>query len=312
MLDSFTKFLFLVSFTGAFTLLAWLLTERLRRDDERLTRIGSLKTSTERRAPKAPWIERFEQQIEDAIDAAGVNWTREQYLQRMALGIIAGIAIPWYLMGSLPAPILLIVIGIGAYLGYRSPRWWLERARRERQQMLHAQLPDILATLAATTHAGVSWVTRFQQGAAELPYPANEEFLKTYQAIQTGMSVDEALLDLQRRINSEDFDFVIQAIRLQLDQGGRLLGVFNTALRILRERVAVRRDVNTKLASARATSVIGTIMPLALLSIMRLSAPDMTEKLFTTVLGQVAMLIGVGFWALGQWIIRRMSASVRY
>lgn len=312
MLDAFTSFLFVLACAGAVTLLAWLMSERRRRDDRRLSQIGSLRTVDMIRRPKAPWMIRFEQRVDEAIAVAGVNWTREQYLQRMALGMVVGVAVPWYVFHALPAPVLVLVIAGGAYLGYRSPHWWLDRARRERQNQLHAQLPDILASLAASTHAGVSWVARFQQGAAELPYPASEEFLKTYQAIQTGASVDEALRDLQKRVDSEDFDFVIQAVILQNEVGGSLLTIFDTALKILRERVAVRREVQIKMASSRTTSLLGTAMPLGLLAIMRFASPEMTDKLFTTVIGQIACVIGVLFWAGGQYMIRRMANSVRY
>lgn len=315
MLDPLSSFLFVCAFTALVVIPVWMLTERRRRGDARLDRIGSFRRQAERRPEarqKPPWLLRLDQQIEDAIDRAGVSWTREMYLQRLALGILVGIAVPWFVLSAAPAPVRLLLMAAGAYAGYVSPRWWLERARRERQKQLHSQLPDILATLTAATHANLSWAACFQQGAAELPSPARDEFLRTFHQLQMGMTVEEALLDLQRRIGSEDFDFVIQAVLLQKEEGGRLRHVFSTAQRILRERVEVRREVEAKLASARSTAVTGTIIPIALLLMMRAFAPDMVAKLTGTLIGQMALLVAFLLWATGQLIIRRMANSVQY
>ena len=101
-----------------------------------------------------------------------------------------------------------------------------------------------------------------------------------------GVDITDALESVGERMDSEDFGWVVMAIRIQREVGGNLAEILHTVADTLREREYLRRQVKALSAEGRLS---GYILAACHRCIVRLHARSPTAStsrvLYTTVAG---------------------------
>ncbi|XKH61085.1 type II secretion system F family protein [Halomonas sediminis] len=155
-------------------------------------------------------------------------------------------------------PFLRIPLNVGALLiaclaiaGYLLPRFWLERAIKQRSKLLSRGLPDALDLLVVCSEAGLGLGAAIQRVARDLeishPELADELNLYTLQT-RAGMDNRTALRDLEERTGVDD----IRGLVTTLLQSMR----FGTSIAMTLRLFAVElRDKRTQQAEERAAKV---------------------------------------------------------
>ena len=77
-----------------------------------------------------------------------------------------------------------------------------------------------------------------------------------------------------------DFEWVVQAIRIQQTVGGKLADLLHTLADFIRARDEVRREVDVLTAEGRVSAWILGAMPVLLLVAMQVMSPGYAEPLF--------------------------------
>ncbi|MCE8032448.1 type II secretion system F family protein [Billgrantia tianxiuensis] len=149
-----------------------------------------------------------------------------------------------------PAIATLIVL-VAAAVGYLLPRFWLERAIRQRTLRLRRGLPDALDLLVVCSEAGLGLGAAIQRVARDLevshPELADELHLFGMQT-RAGMDNKSALRDLEERTGVED----IRGLVTTLLQSMR----FGTSIAMTLRLFAVElRDKRTQEAEEKAAKV---------------------------------------------------------
>ena len=85
------------------------------------------------------------------------------------------------------------------------------------------------------------------------PWPASRRALVEQ---RLGIDISDALEGVGHRMDSEDFGWVVMAIRIQREVGGDLAEILHTVAETLREREYLRRQVRRPVqkVACRATS----------------------------------------------------------
>ena len=108
-------------------------------------------------------------------------------------------------------------------------------------------------------------------------------------------------------MSSEDFAWVVMAIRIQREVGGNLAELLNTVSDTLREREFLRRQVKVLSAEGRFSAWILGGLPIVMFLYMLLVRPDVIRPLYTEPMGLVlsaiaiVMLLG-GFFTLSRLV----------
>lgn len=144
-----------------------------------------------------------------------------------------------------------LLIAILAIAGYLLPRFWLDRAIKQRSKRLSRGLPDALDLLVVCSEAGLGLGASIQRVARDLeishPDLADELHLYTLQ-MGAGMDNRTALRDLEERTGVDD----IRGLVTTLLQSMR----FGTSIaKTLRLFAVELRDKRTQLAEERAAKV---------------------------------------------------------
>ena len=152
----------------------------------------------------------------------------------------------------------------GAFL----PGFYVRWQKKARLKKFDNQLGDMLNLMVNGLRAGFSTMQAMEAVSRELPAPISTEFHRVVQEMQLGISMEEALDHMLRRINSDDLDMVITAINVQREVGGNLAEILDTISYTIRERVRIRGEISALTAQGRATAWVISMLPVALTGIL--------------------------------------------
>jgi tight adherence protein B len=126
--------------------------------------------------------------------------------------------------------------------------------------------------------------------------PIRGEFNRALVETRLGMLAEDALDGIAERTGSQDFSWVVMAIRIQREVGGNLAELLNSVAGTLRERERLRRQVAALSAEGRLSGIILAALPVVFAVYLLLARPEYIDPLFSTPLG--VLLLGSGIIAL--------------
>lgn len=189
--------------------------------------------------------------------------------------------------------ILLTAVAIG--LGLLLPWMYLGMRANRRRARFYEALPDAMQLLAGSLSAGYSLPQALDTVARESSGPLSQEINRALMESRLGLPIEETLEAAAQRMESQDFHWVVMAIRINRRVGGNLAEVLTNVGKTLRERERLRRQVRTLSAEGRMSGWILGALPILLLVYMFVVRPEYITPLFTQAIGWV--ILGAGFIA---------------
>ena len=236
----------------------------------------------------------FEDRLAKRLAGAGSSLKPAEWLLLHAAIALTSAFAGLMLMGG-----LLMVLALIA--GVIVPWLWLKRKHSKRLAAFNAQLAETLTLMAGGLSAGLSLPQAVDTVVREGHQPMAGELGRALIEQRLGIPIEETLDNVAERMESEDFSWVVMAIRIQREVGGNLAELLNTVSETLRDREYLRRQVRVLSAEGRFSGYVLTALPIGLFIYMLLFKGDFVTPLYTTGMGYVllgvavAMLIGGGF-----------------
>jgi tight adherence protein B len=201
----------------------------------------------------------------------------------------------------------LLVSAVAGVIGSYAPVMVLNGKRNRRQRRLSDQLPESLDFLSRVLRAGHSLSTGLQMMGQELPMPLSGEFRQAYDEHSLGLSLEESLKNMTKRIESTDFAFFITAVLIQRQTGGDLSEVLNNISGMIRQRVRLQSSVKAKTAEGRFTGYILSAFPGIMFVIAYTLNPGYAGVLLKTTGGLELLGTAFGMQMLGLFCIRKIT-----
>jgi tight adherence protein B len=193
-------------------------------------------------------------------------------------------------------------IGTGAVVGV-VPWFVLDYLAVKRRDQFTAQLPDMLQLLATTLRSGFSILQGLDTVARQIRDPAGGYMRTVVREARLGRPLIDALSDVARRIRSDDFEWVVQAIAIQREVGGNLAELLDIVADTMNARARLRREVRTLTAEGRIGAIIISILPIAIGLFVWAVNPDYIIPLFHSTSGEIAFYGSIVLGVLGiAWI----------
>jgi tight adherence protein B len=191
----------------------------------------------------------------------------------------------------------------GAVLGFFLPRWWIRLLQRRRLNAFNGQLGDALNLLVNGLRSGYSMLQAMEAVSKELPPPISVEFARVVQEVGLGLSYEDALDNLVRRIRSDDLDLMVTAINVQHEVGGNLAEILDTISYTIRERVRIQGEIRVLTGQTMLSGYIVGFLPIAITVILFLMSRDYIMQMFQTSCGWImisvaVIIVGAGFFAI--------------
>lgn len=219
-------------------------------------------------------------QTTSRLERAGLRFTAAEWLVvRLTITLVAATATV-LLSGSLVIGALTVA---AAVLGTAT---WLNGKAGRRQSEFVAHMPDSLQLVASGMASGYSLAQSLDSVVREGQEPVAGEFGRALAETRLGVSLEDALDDVAERMESEDFRWVVMAIRVQREVGGNLSEVLQTVCHTMRDRASLRRQVRALSAEGRLSAIVLILMPVLVAVYMSLASPDFFAPMLETGVGR--------------------------
>jgi tight adherence protein B len=247
-----------------------------------------------------------EAKLGDKLESAGVSLKPAEWILIHA-GIALGAAALGLLLSSgalLPA-LLLFAVGVVVpwlYLGIKKSR---------RLKAFEGQLADTLQLIAGSLSAGLSLAQALDTVVREGNEPVAGEFRRALIESRLGVQIEDSLDTIADRMKSEDFRWIVMAIRIQREIGGNLAELLLKVAATMRERDYLRRQVKTLSAEGKMSAWILAALPPGIFVYMLVASPTYLEPMLTTMLGWLMLGGAVVLMAIGGfWMSRVVKVDV--
>ena len=161
--------------------------------------------------------------------------------------------------------------------------------------------------LSHSINAGNTFAQAMATIAKSSSPPMADEFSRATREMNLGVSVDDALQHMVKRIESEDFDLMVTAVQIHRVVGGNLAEILDTIAFTIRERIRIQGEIRTLTAQARASGYIITGLPFALALLLTFISPSYITPLFHEWLGYVLIGMGLVSITIGYGIISKIT-----
>jgi tight adherence protein B len=195
---------------------------------------------------------------------------------------------------------------IGGILGFFFPRWYISRRQKKRVLAFNEQLGDTINLLVNSLHSGYSMLQAIETVSKEMSPPMSTEFARVVKEVGLGLTLEEALANLLRRINSDDLDLLITAINIQHEVGGNLADILESIAHTIRERVRIKGEIRVLTTQGRISGYIVSFLPIVLGFILFLINREYMLSLFQHVCGWIMVAMGSIAITMGFFAIRRI------
>jgi len=239
--------------------------------------------------------------LTEKLQNAGIPMTAGSLVLGMGISALGFMIVGRVLSGS------IIGAAIGTGIGLFLPIFWLGMKERKRLHAFQEQLPDALDMLVSAMKAGYSFQAAMKFIGEEVPGPLGPEFARFYEEQRLGMEVRTALLQLQDRVNSLDLRMFVTAILIQRETGGNLSEVLGKISTLMRERSALKGEIETLTAESKLSARILGALPFVVFGMVNLLNPGFMRPMLATDYGPWVFFVATLMVMTGYWVMMKIA-----
>jgi tight adherence protein B len=250
----------------------------------------------------AEFLERkgWTRNVAAALENAGIKSSPADFLVLVVISMVVAAAVGTLAGGLLLGLLFFLVAPVGAKLviGVLTNR---------RKRGFADQLDNTLQLFSGSLRAGHSLLRAIDAVAKESQAPTSEELTRIVNETRLGMDLDDSMNQAAKRMESEDFSWVAQAIGIHREVGGDLAEVLDRVAGTIRERNQIRRQVKTLSAEGKMSAYILMLLPVLIVAILSLIAPDYISQFVTSgILGYALIVVALLMFAIGGFWMSRI------
>ena len=244
----------------------------------------------------------FAARLSTQLARADLKLTVGEYLALLVIAILVGGALGYVTSGR--SPIFAI---LGAVAGYFVPGIYVGVMQSRRLNLFNDQLGDTINLLVNGLRSGYSILQAMEAVARELPPPVSHEFARVIKEVQLGLTMEQALQNMLRRVKSDDLDLVVTAINVQREVGGNLAEILEVISHTIRERVRIKGEIRVLTAQGMLTGYVITGLPIAITLLLYLLNRQYISRLWTSgQCGWIMIVTGLILIVSGFLIIQKV------
>lgn len=242
--------------------------------------------------------------IADQLAKADIPLKANEFVAIQFLAVMVAMMIGTIILKNL---VLALVLAVAAYF---LPLIWVSIVRARRKQAFNDQILDTLIMIANGLKAGYSFLQALEMVSKESLPPMSKELKRVLKENSLGMNLEDTLMALNSRVESEDWDLVTTVVLIQRQVGGNLAEVLEKIGKTIRERMRIKGDIQTKTAQAKVSGLLVAALPFGLGIMIYVLNPEFMSKLFTFKMNWFRgwfLVIGGLIWeAIGMLIIKKI------
>ncbi|SED34930.1 tight adherence protein B [Nocardioides exalbidus] len=242
----------------------------------------------------------LETRISQRLSGAGSPLTASEWVL-VHVGVVFASGVVGILMGGIALSFFFVILGAIV------PWFYLKFRHGRRLSKFNGQLAQTLGLMAGGLQAGLSLPQAVDTVVREGHEPMAGELRRALVEQRLGVDITEALDGVAERMESDDFSWVVMAVRIQREVGGNLAEILHTVADTLREREYLRRQVKALSAEGRLSGYILTGLPPLIFFYMTFANPEYVALLYTTVPGYIILALALFLLGLGSFAMAKLA-----
>lgn len=211
------------------------------------------------------------------------------------------------LLGGMSYVLVNPLVAIGMFIfGFFLPMLLVKHYRTRRIKKFNTQLVDALQAMANAFKAGLTFQQSIEHVAREAQPPLAQEFGLFVKEAKLGVPLEEALVNMARRVGSDDLELVVTATNISRQLGGNMAEMFETLSTTIRERFRLEGKIDALTSQGKLQGWVVGAMPLVLGMVLNYMRPDLMQPMLDHLFGYVLVAAICVMEILGMLIIRRI------
>lgn len=208
-----------------------------------------------------------------------------------------------YLMLLLSLPLAL---AIGVICGLVLPHLFISWRINRRQRRFVLCFPDAIDLIVRGVRSGLPVAEAIQSAGREGDPVIADVFTEITGNLQLGMSLEEAMWAVARRLENQEFNFFVISLSIQQETGGNLAEILSNLSRMMRRREQVKMKIRAMSSEAKASAMIIGSLPFIMMLLLYMINKDYILTLFINPKGWVLLGAAVLSMSIGALIMARM------
>lgn len=179
-------------------------------------------------------------------------------------------------------------------------------AVEKKAQKTCEQVPDALRSMGICFSAGLSTLQAFKQVGSDSLEPLSTHFRQTANELDSGATIDQALVSFRERSTVPELAFVAVALEVQHASGGSMGKILDAARDSVESDIRLKRSLRVQTAQAKLSAKVVTIMPFILVGVLSLVTEDFLGPFFASPAGFALLFLALGMQAAGILAVRNL------
>ena len=223
------------------------------------------------------------------------------FMANVAIMALGGL-LAWQVSGR--ALLALPAIAMLAFM----PRIAYAMMRARRRNKFESQLPDALMMLCGGLRAGIGFSSAIQQLVAEAQAPLAQEFSLVLREMRLGVTLEQSLANLSRRMPTQSTTLVVSAMRIASETGGGLAETLERTAQTIRSRLQMEGKIGALTAQGKLQAWVVGLLPVVLMLILDRMEPEAMAMMWHTRMGWATLAIIAFLEMMGVYVIRKIIA----
>jgi len=188
------------------------------------------------------------------------------------------------------------------------PNFFLKVMKKKRLAVVRDGLPDLLLNISSSLRAGSGLNQAVELSASEQGGPIAQEFGLFLSELRLGVDMTDALDNLKERVDIQEMDLLVSAIKISREIGGNLADVLHRLSNTLRRKIDMENKITTLTAQGRMQGLVMVFLPIFIgivLFFMDSTGPYIMH-LFTHWYGWITLTVLIALLSLGYFFIRKI------
>lgn len=200
-----------------------------------------------------------------------------------------------------------IALFAGPLLGLTIPTFILRIRDARRRKKFQDQLLDAIMLLSSCLKGGLSLLQSFEVLVEEMPAPISQEFGLAVRENKMGVTLEDSLRGLNRRMNMEELNLVVNSVLVARETGGDLTKVFSRLCTTIRDNMKLKENIQTLTLQGRLQGLIMTALPIVFFFWVMQNNKHHFDIMLESELGRTLLVIAVVLQVIGMFLIRKFS-----
>lgn len=172
---------------------------------------------------------------------------------------------------------------------------------------INRQLLETIRIFRNVILSGQSIVQTMDTVSKQVKEPISAELKEICNKVNLGISLDTALEESSKHINSQQYKLFMDSVRIANVTGAKLSDILIKIENSISQKMSIYSTVQALTAQGKMSGLIVSIVPFFIIGFVYFVQPEMMSLLFTTLIGNIILLITVMMILLGSFLMNKIA-----